>query len=115
MNGSAFETLDGSVETLTRAEPPELTMSLEWMMVVSWVLLTKVVARALPFQSTAEVGPKPVPLTVRKKPGPPAVALLGDSEVNVMEVLGPTGPLGRTEKGRGLDVPPPGPGVETVT
>jgi len=58
-----------------------LATSLAEMGVVSWVLLTKVVGRSDPFQRTAEVEMKFVPLTVRVKAAPPAVAPVGEIEV----------------------------------
>src|SRR5512136_368207 len=52
-------------------------MSAAGMLAVSRVLLTYVVARALPFQRTTEPLTKPVPLTVRVNAGPPTAALDG--------------------------------------
>src|SRR3989442_317464 len=49
----------------------------------SWVLLTKVVGRAAPFHCTTDAATKPLPLTVRVKSTPPAVKLLGASELSV--------------------------------
>jgi len=43
----------------------------------SWILLTKVVARLLPFHCTCEAGKKLDPLNVSVKGKPPAGALLG--------------------------------------
>jgi len=49
---------------------------------VNCVLLTKVVIRFTPFQRTTDDKLKLLPLTVRVKAGPPAVALFGESEVS---------------------------------
>ncbi|HTY77657.1 MAG TPA: hypothetical protein VMI34_07560 [Candidatus Bathyarchaeia archaeon] len=54
--------------------------SLAGMLAVSWVALTKLVVRMLPFHCTVEAGTNPVPVTVSVKAGPPCVALLGASE-----------------------------------
>jgi hypothetical protein len=48
---------------------------------VSWLALTKVVVRGVPFHSTTASDAKPLPFTVRMKPGPPAVAEFGLREV----------------------------------
>jgi len=47
------------------------------MLAVSFDVLTKVVARGLPFQFTTERDVNPVPVTVRVNPGPPGMALVG--------------------------------------
>ena len=87
---------------------PAVAMSAAEIAAVSWVLLENVVVRAAPFQFTTEVVTKPEPFTVSVKPGPPAVALLGEMEVtfglgllivNVSE----------------FDAPPPGGGFVTIT
>ncbi len=49
---------------------------------VSWLLLTNVVTRAVPFHITTELLRKLPPFTVRTNPTPPAVALLGEIELN---------------------------------
>jgi len=53
---------------------------------VSWVVLTKVVVRAAPFHCTTAPETKLLLCTVKVNAGPPADALLGDSELSV----GPT-------------------------
>jgi len=72
------------------------------------VLLTKVVARAVPFHCTTDDAAKLLPPTVRMKAAPPAEALLGASALSV-------GAGGSTVKVRAAEVPPPGAGVTTVT
>src|SRR5262249_28659431 len=57
---------------------PAAAMSLDGMVAWSWVAPTKLVERWLPFQRTTEDVTNPLPLTVSVKPGPPAVAVLGD-------------------------------------
>jgi hypothetical protein len=44
----------------------------------SWVALTKVVVRAVPFQRTTEEMAKPLPFTVSVKPELPAAAVAGE-------------------------------------
>ena len=66
--------------------------------------------RADPFQLTTEPLTKPVPLTVRVKALPPAVALAGARLVIVGTGLGAL-----MAKGFAVDVPPPGEGLKTVT
>src|SRR6266478_6633870 len=58
---------------------PDVAMSLAGMAAVSWVLLTKVVGRSDPFQRTAELEMKFVPLTIRVKADPPPATVDGDS------------------------------------
>lgn len=70
------------LKTVTCAVPG-VAISLEGMDALSCVLLTKVVVRPDPFHRTTEDSRKLLPLTVRVKPAPPAVALLGESEVRV--------------------------------
>jgi hypothetical protein len=88
---------------------PALTISAAVIEAVNWVLLTKVVVRLLPLKRTTEPAKKFVPLTVNVKLVPPAKTLAGDSVV----VVG-TGTV-VTEKLTGLDVPPAGVGLRTVT
>ena len=72
------------------------------------MLLTKVVVKIKLFQCTFEPETKFEPFTVSVKPGPPAVALLGE-----IELIAGTGLL--TVNVFAADVPPPGPGFVTVT
>lgn len=69
------------------------------------------VVRATPFHRTEELGIKPVPVTVRVKAGPPAVAELGEMEMMVGAGL----LAGLMVKIRADEVPPPGAGLKTVT
>ena len=48
---------------------------------MSCLLLTNDVVRAVPFHTATELVLKLPPFTVRTKPSPPAVALLGESEL----------------------------------
>lgn len=70
--------------------------------------LTKVVVFAAPLNFTTEVETKFVPLTVSVNAAPPAVALVGESEVIVGTGL-------FTVKLVAAEVPPPGAGLVTVT
>jgi hypothetical protein len=72
------------------------------------VLEAKAVVRGAPFQWTVDLDTKFEPVTVSVKAGMPAIMVLGLSNVSAG-----TGLL--IVKVRGLDVPPPGAGVETVT
>ena len=97
----------GGVTTLTKAVPA-VSMSDEGTVAVSRVLLTKVVVKAELFQCTFEPETKCDPLTVSVKPGPSAVALLGE-----IELIAGTGLL--TVNGFAFDVPPPGEAFTTLT
>ena len=59
---------------------PAVAMSAAVIAAVTWVALTNVVVRALPLNFTLDPETNPVPLTVRVKAVPPAVALEGESE-----------------------------------
>jgi branched-subunit amino acid transport protein AzlD len=87
---------------------PAVAMSLAEIAAVNWVLLTKLVARALPFHCTTELETKFAPVTVSVNVAPPAVALEGESKVAVGAGL-------LMAKVRAPDVPPPGEGFSTVT
>ncbi len=58
-------------------------MSVAGIAADSWLLLTNVVVRFAPFQRIAAPERKPVPLAVSVKPGPPAVAVLGEIDDSV--------------------------------
>jgi hypothetical protein len=95
------------VKTLTGIEPVE-ARSAAVIVARSWVALTTVVGRALPFQRTTDVATKLLPFTVSVRPAVPAGVLAGDS-------VPATGGGAITEKFRFPDVPPPGAGVKTLT
>jgi hypothetical protein len=90
------------------AAVPGLTESAAGKVAARAALLKNVVASAAPFSSTVESGSRFEPLKVRIKSGPPAVTELGLMPAN--EGGGLT-----TAKEAGDEVPPPGPGVLTVT
>src|SRR5712691_8777609 len=97
------------VYTVTGAEPA-VVRSLAGMLAVSWVALTKVVVRVLPFHRTTEAGMKLEPVTVRVTGPPPCSALLGESDPSVG-----TGLRAVMVKATAAEVPPPGVMVYTVT
>ena len=73
--GVGLKTVTGAV--------PAVAMSLARICAWSWVLLTKVVVRVMPFQRTTDVMAKFVPVVVSVKVAPPANALLGAIELRV--------------------------------
>lgn len=83
--------------------------SLEGTCAVILVALTKTVASGVPFQLTAELTTKFVPVTVKVNAPEPASELTGDSAV----IVG-TGLLVVIVKIITADVPPPGAGLVTV-
>jgi hypothetical protein len=83
-------------------------MSLAGIVAVNRVALTNVVVRSEPPQRTTEFETKCVPLTVKLKSGPPADVLVGEMPVSVGARL-------VMVKVCGLEVPPPGVGLNTVT
>ena len=88
-----------------------MAMSAARIVAVKRVALTNVVVRALPLKRTTESllrFTKFVPLTVKVKLGPPAVALLGERVV----IVG-TG-TGETTRLTAFEDPPPGKGLKTV-
>ena len=62
---------------------PAVAIRAEGTLAVSWLALTKVVVRFVPFQVTTVDAVKPPPLAVRVKVGPPAVALVGEMLVRL--------------------------------
>ena len=76
VNVTALEIAPVVLSTVTLAAPTETT-KLAGTLAVNWVLLTKVVVRGAPFHCTVEPLAKPVPLTVRVNPRPPAVTAAG--------------------------------------
>ena len=97
------------LKTVTVAVPA-VAMSAAVMAAVTCVAETNVVVRLVPFQRTAEPEMKFVPLTVRVKAEPPAMA-----EVGLKEPMVGTGLLAVIVKLAPLEVPPPGAGLKTVT
>src|SRR5437867_9614335 len=97
------------VNTVTEAVPA-VAMSAVVICAVSFVLLPNVVARWLPFHCTMDELMKFVPVAVRVNPAPPATTLLGDREVSVGLGFGAV-----IMNVCGLEVPPPGAGLRTVT
>jgi len=95
------------LETVTIAVPA-LATSAAVIAACKEVLETNVVVRALPFHWTVEDNKKFVPVTVSVNAAPGATAELGFKDA----IVG-TGLL--MAKINALEVPPPGPGVETVT
>jgi len=68
--------------TLTVAVPA-VAISAAVIAAVNFVVLTNVVVLVAPLNFTSDVDTKPVPLTVKVKAAPPAVALVGEREVAV--------------------------------
>src|SRR5262245_54459415 len=98
------------LNTVTVAVPVVPISSAE-IAAVNCVLLTKVVGRFSAFQRTTDPLTKFVPMTARVKAGEPAVAVAGSREVIVGTGLVGAGPI---TKFTGLEVPPPGAGLNTV-
>src|SRR5438445_507818 len=97
------------VNTVTEAVPA-VAMSAVVICAVSCVLLPNVVARWLPFHCTMDELMKFVPVSASVTAAPPAPTLLGDREVSVGLGFGAV-----IVNVCGLDVPPAGVGVKTVT
>jgi hypothetical protein len=95
------------VKTVTAAVPAA-AMSLAGMAAVNCEALPKVVGRFAPFQRTTEPFTKFEPLTASVKPDPPAVAEDGAMPVSMGARL-------LMVNIAAFDVPPPGPGLKTVT
>ena len=110
MPDAALQATERQFVALLDAEPA-VARSAARIVACSWVALTNVVARGLPFQSTAEAATKLVPFTVRVRPPVPALASLGDSELIVGTGFG--GML--IVNVSALEVPPPGLGEKTRT
>jgi hypothetical protein len=102
VNGQAFDSPPPGtgVNTVTSGE---LTTEISDAEIVVWIFrsLTNVVARSAPFQRMTETGRNPLPTTSSVNPVPPAVALLGESEV-----MPGRGFVGVTTNGSAFDVPP---------
>jgi hypothetical protein len=86
-------------------------MSVAGIAAVNWVEETKVVVRADPFHRTTEPLTKFVPLTVRVKAAPPAVAEVGE----MLDTDGTGLGVALTVNVCAFEVPPPGVGLNTVT
>jgi hypothetical protein len=89
---------------------PAAAISAAVMAACSCVALTKVVVRFEPFHCTTELLMNPLPLTVRVKAAPPAVALVGE-----IEVMAGTGFDAVIVNARLAEVPPPGEALNTAT
>ena len=90
-----------------KAEPP-VAMSEAGTVTVNSVLFTNVVVSPVPFQWTTEPPTKLVPVSVRIKADPWAIADVGDSDPSdgpELMMLNVNGPV----------APPPGVGLNTVT
>jgi hypothetical protein len=87
---------------------PTAVQSAAGTVACSWVALTYVVGRPLPFQFTVELCTKLLPFTVSMKPVPPHATLAGESEVVAGRGL-------LMVNVRGAEVPPLGTGLKTVT
>src|ERR1035437_6419774 len=86
------------------------------MAALNCVLLTNTVARSDPFQRAVELLMKLAPNRFSVKPRLPAVALAGDREASVGSGLAvPVETGAATKKPTAVDVPPPGPGLNTAT
>ena len=109
VNGVAFEVPPpGAGVTTVTLGMPAAAKSLAGICAVSWVPLTKVVARLLLFQRMVEPLTKPVPFTVKVIPALPVVAVFG-----LIVVTTGVGLL--TPNVSAAEVPPPGAGETTVT
>src|SRR5919201_621245 len=82
VNVSAFDAMPSGLATVTDGVPA-VAISVFGIAAVSWVALPNVVVRFAPFQRTTAPFTKFVPFTVSVNPGPPAVAVFGDSDVSV--------------------------------
>src|SRR5215468_9995753 len=107
LNGAAFEepppeAPTGGVKTVTFAVPAT-AMSEGVIIAVNCLDEIKVVGRSVPFHRTMELLTKFVPVTVRVKPGPPAVAEFG----LIVMIVGVAGACGVIVNGAAFDEPPP--------
>src|SRR5262249_33797319 len=97
------------LNTVTEAWPAE-AMSEAGIAATSRVALTNVVVRSEPFQRTCELEATFEPVTVRLKPAPPAVA-----DVGLRREMAGAGAGAVMVKVAAPEVPPPEPGLNTVT
>jgi hypothetical protein len=79
----AFDVPPGAGFVTVTLTVPAVAISAAVIAAVNCVALANVVVLAAPFNFTTDVDTKPVPLTVRVKAAPPAVALAGEREVSV--------------------------------
>ena len=101
----------GAGDVTSTGAVPAVATSAARTAACSWVLLTKVVARAAPFHSTTEPPTKPLPFTVSANAAAPAFTPVGDSEVTAGSGLA----LAVMVNVSVPEVPPTGAGVKTVT
>ena len=101
----------GRVALVPPPGEPGLATSVDSTVACSSLAEAKVVGSAFPFQTTAELGAKPVPVTVSVKRGLPAGTEGGPSAPTTGAGLGALA----TVKVTAFDVPPPGAGFTTVT
>ena len=80
---TAFDIPPGAGFVTVTVAVPAVAISAAVIAAVNCVALTKVVVLAAPLNFTTDVDTKPVPLTVRVKAAPPALALVGEREVVV--------------------------------
>jgi hypothetical protein len=77
VSGADSPPLGSGSKTVT-AKLPATAISVEPIVVLNWVASTKVVVLSRPSTRITKPSTKPVPLTVRLNPAPPAVALDGE-------------------------------------
>src|SRR5687767_15320458 len=80
VNVNALESADPGLAAVTRALPA-VTISAAEIAALTWVAESTVVVLAEPFHFTTAPVAKPLPPTVRVKPTPPAVVVLGLREL----------------------------------
>ena len=83
VNDTAFDAPLGAGFVTVTVAVPAVAISAAVIAAVNCVALTKVVVLVAPLNFTTDVDTNPVPLTVRVKAAPPAVALVGEREVTV--------------------------------
>jgi hypothetical protein len=83
VNDNAFDIPPGAGFVTVTLTVPAVAISAAVIAAVNCVALANVVVLAAPLNFTTDVDTKPVPLTVRVKAAPPAVALAGEREVAV--------------------------------
>ena len=79
----AFDVPPGAGFVTVTVAVPAVAISAAVIAAVNFVVLTNVVVLAAPLNFTTDVDTNPVPLTVRVKAAPPAVALDGEREITV--------------------------------